>query len=76
MEPYRRWTRGLMLSVVVGSALGLAGAAAGDPPEAAPGGGPVASPSTQASSRAQVLSVYGRVPLSFEANQGQSDPQV
>ena len=43
-------------------------------PTPAPASQPLRNPSTPAS--ATVQASYGKLPLSFEANQGQSDPQV
>jgi len=38
--------------------------------------GPKSPPAPQPASQAQVVAAYGKLPLSFEANQGQTDPQV
>src|SRR5436309_13192783 len=68
MNPTRKITEGGVKGMVLLLALALASCA----PASA------AHPSTEIpqATKPQVLAAYGKLPLSFEANQGQTDPQV
>src|SRR5437879_12199418 len=68
MNPTRKITEGGVKGMVLLLALALASCA----PASA------THPSTEIpqATKPQVLAAYGKLPLSFEANQGQADPQV
>src|SRR5438094_10478985 len=68
MNPARRFNLGGMKGMILLLALALA--------SCAPAPATRISPELPQATKPQVLAAYGKLPLSFEANQGQTDPQV
>ena len=67
-------TRGITVAGVKGMILLLALALASYAPAPVPA--MRTSPELPQTTKPQVLAAYGKLPLSFEANDGQADPQV
>src|SRR5438132_548275 len=68
MNPARRFNLGGMKGMILLLALALA--------SGAPAPATRISPELPQATKPQVLAAYGKLPLSFEANDGQADPQV